>query len=130
MSNLEIKNLSIKIENKIILEKINLEIKKGEILVVIGKNGIGKSSICKAILNDEKIKKTGKILFGEKNLLNLSTEEISNLGIFLSHQTPPQISGLSVSNFLKTIYNTKNKKNLNISQFYKNFKSINGKSWT
>ena len=120
MSILKIKNLSVEIDKKRILNKIYLDLDKKKIYCLCGKNGSGKSTISNVILKNPKYKiLSGEILFGKKKLLELDSEKISKLGIFLSHQTPPQIPGLSVSNFLKTTYNILLKKKLNISEFYK-----------
>lgn len=102
MSNklLEIKDLCVNAEEKEILKGINLEINKGEIHVIMGPNGSGKTTTANAILNNPVYMKTkGNILFEGKDITNLKTDEIARKGIFMSFQLPEEIPGVSVANF-------------------------------
>lgn len=100
---LKIKNLHVNVDEKEILKGLDLEINKGEMHVIMGPNGAGKSTLLNSILNNsEYIKTKGKILFENKEINNLKTDEIARLGIFLSFQTPEEIPGISVLNFLRT----------------------------
>ena len=61
---LEIKNLTVEVENKIILDKFNLNIDTGEIHAIMGPNGVGKSTLSRVIMGDSKYKVIdGDILF-------------------------------------------------------------------
>ncbi len=104
MSNklLEIKDLYVKAEEKEILKGINLKINKGEIHVIMGPNGSGKTTTANAILNNPMyVKEKGSIIFEEEDITNLKTDEIARKGIFMSFQLPEEIPGISVTNFLK-----------------------------
>ena len=99
---LEIKNLYVNAKDKEILKGINLKINKGEIHVIMGPNGSGKTTTANAILNNPIYKKErGKILFFNEDITNLKTDEIARKGIFMSFQLPEEIPGVSVTNFLK-----------------------------
>lgn len=99
---LEIKNLHVNAEEKEILKGINLEIKKGEIHVIMGPNGSGKTTTANAILNNPVYSKTqGSIIFDGKDITELKTDQIARKGIFMSFQLPEEIPGVSVTNFLK-----------------------------
>lgn len=99
---LEITDLYVKAEDKEILKGINLNINKGEIHVIMGPNGSGKTTTANAILNNPAyIKTNGTINFENKDITNLKTDEIARKGVFMSFQLPEEIPGVSVTNFLK-----------------------------
>ena len=62
---LVLKNISKKYENKILFENINLEIDSGEFITIVGKSGIGKSTLLSIIGSFEKVD-DGEIIFNEK----------------------------------------------------------------
>ena len=104
MSNklLEIKDLHVNAEEKEILKGIDLKVNKGEIHVIMGPNGSGKTTTANAILNNPVYTKTnGTIEFEGENINDLKTDEIARKGIFMSFQLPEEIPGVSVTNFLK-----------------------------
>nr|YP_010277240.1 Iron-sulfur cluster formation ABC transporter ATP-binding subunit [Thalassionema nitzschioides]UHY40763.1 Iron-sulfur cluster formation ABC transporter ATP-binding subunit [Thalassionema nitzschioides] len=105
---LNIKDLKVSIENNIILENFNLQVKKGEIHAIMGTNGSGKSTFSKVIAGHPAYSiLKGNILFNEKSILNISPEERSHLGIFLAFQYPIEIPGVSNEDFLRLSYNAK-----------------------
>jgi Fe-S cluster assembly ATP-binding protein len=102
---LNINNLSVNVEDKKILSKFSLNIKNQEIHAIMGPNGSGKSTLAYTIMGHPKYHVTnGKIIFKNKNILNLTSDKISRLGVFLSFQTPLEISGLNYFSFLKNSY--------------------------
>ena len=104
MELLKINNLyaSVRESNKEILKGLNLTINKGEVHVIMGPNGAGKSTLANIILNNPVYKVTsGDIFFDGENINNLRTDERAKKGIFMSFQTPEEIPGISVTNFLK-----------------------------
>ena len=115
---LEIKDLYVNAEGKEILKGINLEINKGEIHVIMGPNGSGKTTTANAILNNPAYNKQGgSILFEEEDITNLKTDEIARKGIFMSFQLPEEIPGISVNNFLKYAKNKQTGKPVKIFEF-------------
>jgi len=109
---LEIKNLKASIKENIILNGVNLNIKKGEIHAIMGTNGSGKSTFSKILaghpsyaLND------GEIIFNNENINTKSPEERAELGLFLAFQYPVEIPGVSNEEFLRIAYNIKRKNN-------------------
>jgi Fe-S cluster assembly ATP-binding protein len=108
---LSIKNLSVSIENKKILNDFSLEINKGEVHAIMGPNGCGKSTLSNVIAGNEEYKILGgEIIFKDQNLLELNIEERSQLGIFLAFQYPIEIPGVNITPFLKASLNAKLKK--------------------
>ena len=105
---LEIKNLKVSIEKNIILENLNLEVRKGEIHAIMGPNGSGKSTFSKVVAGHPAYSIIdGDILFKGSSILELSPEERSHLGIFLAFQYPIEIPGVSNEDFLRLAYNAK-----------------------
>lgn len=117
---LEIKDLTVKVENKIVLDKFNLTINDGETHVIMGPNGVGKSTLTKVIMADSNYKVlSGDILYNNKSILKLKTDERARLGIFLAMQNPLEIDGVTNSDFLRTALSSKNQKNINLYSFIK-----------
>ena len=108
---LSIKNLTVKIEEKIILNNFSLEMKEGEVHAIMGPNGCGKSTLSNVLAGKEEYEiLNGEIIFKDKNLLDLNIEERSQLGIFLAFQYPIEIPGVNITPFLKASLNAKLKK--------------------
>lgn len=115
---LEIKNLFVNAGEKEILKGINLDINKGEIHVIMGPNGSGKTTTANAILNNPSYQKVnGEIKFEGENISDLKTDEIARKGIFMSFQLPEEIPGVSVTNFLKYAKNKVSGKPVKIFEF-------------
>lgn len=108
MSQLEIKNLHVNIEDKEILKGLSLTVKKGEIHAIMGPNGTGKSTLAYTLMGHPSyIVTEGEIIFKEQNVLELEPDERSRLGMFLAFQYPVAIPGVTVANFLRTAINSR-----------------------
>ena len=118
---LEIKNLHVKAGEKEILKGLDLKINKGEVHVIMGPNGAGKSTLANVILNNpEYTRIKGDIFFEEENINNLRTDERAKKGIFMSFQSPEEIPGITVQNFIKSAKVAKDEKPIRIFEFKKN----------
>ena len=103
---LKISNLQARVEEKQILNGINLEIKPGEIHAIMGPNGSGKSTLASVLAGREDYEILGgEVEFNGKNLLELAPEERAAEGVFLAFQYPVEIPGVTTVNFLKTAIN-------------------------
>ncbi len=103
---LKIKDLHAGINGNKILKGINLEVKPGEIHAIMGPNGSGKSTLSAVLAGRDIFEVThGEVSFNGKNIFDLSPEERSREGLFLSFQYPVEIPGVSMVNFMKTALN-------------------------
>ncbi len=99
---LEIKDLSVSLNDKQLLSDINMKIKSGERHLLAGHNGSGKSTLVNTIAgNPDYTINKGQIIFEGRDITNESATTRALLGIFLASQNVPEIPGLSVLSFLK-----------------------------
>ena len=105
-------------DDKEIIKGLNLEIKKGEVHVIMGPNGSGKTTLSNVILNNPKYEITGGEIYFENELINnLKTDEIAKKGIFMSFQSPVEVEGVKVSEFLKLSKNSLDNTKVNLFKF-------------
>ena len=105
---LKIEGLHARVEDKEILKGVDLTIRKGEIHAVMGPNGAGKSTLSAVLAGKPNFTVTeGSVEFLGRNLLEMTPEERSWAGIFLSFQYPVEIPGVTITNFMKTALNAR-----------------------
>jgi len=109
---LKINNLHARVEDKDILNGIDLNVKAGEVHAIMGPNGSGKSTLSSVIAGKEEYEVTeGEIFLNNEVLDDLAPEERAHKGIFMSFQYPIEIPGVTVTNFIKTAINETRKAN-------------------
>ena len=107
---LKIEGLRARVEDKEILKGVDLTIRKGEIHVVMGPNGAGKSTLSSVLTGKPQYEVTGgTVEFMGQDLLKMSPEERAWAGLFMSFQYPVEISGVTITNFMKTAVNSQRK---------------------
>lgn len=107
-ADLVIKNLHVNVEGQEILKGLDLEINRGEIHAIMGPNGSGKSTLANTLMGHPAYEVTqGEIWFKGQNIVELSPDQRSRLGLFLAFQYPSAIPGVSVANFLRTAVNAR-----------------------
>ncbi|MGB4985363.1 MAG: Fe-S cluster assembly ATPase SufC, partial [Erysipelotrichaceae bacterium] len=120
MSRLEIKDLYVSIDNKVILKGIDLIVNSGEVHALMGPNGNGKSTLLQTIMGHPKYHvDSGSILLDGKDVLSMSVDERSKAGLFLGMQYPTEIPGVTNSDFLKAAVNARLEKPIGLFPFIK-----------
>ena len=100
---LSIKKLDVSVDGKEVLNNFNLDIEDGSIHVIMGPNGVGKSTLSRVIMGDNHYQVTdGEILFNNVDIKNMTVDARSRMGIFLAMQYPLEIDGVSNQDFLRT----------------------------
>ncbi len=115
---LEIKDVCIEIGGKKVVDGTDLNVNSGELHVLMGPNGCGKSSLAKGVMGhpDYKIK-SGKVLVDGKEINELPANERAKLGLFLQFQEPVEIEGLGILNFLNAARNSMKRDTKSVREF-------------
>jgi Fe-S cluster assembly ATP-binding protein len=103
---LEIRNLSVSIQDKLILDNLSLSVNAGEVAAIMGPNGSGKSTLAYVIAGKPGYEvASGEIFLDGDNLLELEPNERALRGVFLAFQYPTEIPGVGAMTFLKSALN-------------------------
>jgi Fe-S cluster assembly ATP-binding protein len=103
MTTLEIRGLTVAVEDTEILTGVDLTIRSGETHAIMGPNGSGKSTLAYAIAGHPKYTVTGgTVTLDGEDVLAMSVDERARAGVFLAMQYPVEVPGVSVSNFLRS----------------------------
>jgi Fe-S cluster assembly ATP-binding protein len=105
---LDIRDLRVNVEGKEILRGVDLTVEQGEVHALMGPNGSGKSTLAYSIMGHPGYDVVGgEVIWKGQNILELSPDERSRLGLFLAFQYPVSIPGVTVANFLRTAINAR-----------------------
>ncbi len=115
---LEIRNLHVRTEEREILRGVDLLVRRGELHALMGPNGSGKSTLANAIMGHPDYEVTdGEILFDGTNITEMAPHERAKLGLFLAFQYPVAIPGVSVANFLRLAINALREEPIKVKEF-------------
>ena len=120
---LEVKDLHVRVEEKEILHGVNLTVGQDETHVLMGPNGTGKSTLGYAITGNPAYSVTaGSILFDGADITALPVNERAKKGVFLSFQNPLEVSGVTLSAFIRSALEQKTGSRLRLWDFKKQLK--------
>lgn len=120
---LKIKGLACEIEGEAILKGVDLTIKGGEIHVIMGPNGTGKSTLASCLMGHPRYEVTaGEVELNGENVLEMEVDERARKGIFLAMQYPAEVPGVTNSNFLRAAMNARREKPVGLFPFRKQLK--------
>ena len=123
MNKLEIIDLHVEVEGKEIIKGITITFTPGKVHALMGPNGSGKSSLSHAIMGHPNYKITkGKIILDGQDITNMSPDKRAKLGLFLSFQYPAEVTGVTLSNFLRTAAENLHGKKYNVVDFHNKIK--------
>lgn len=108
MRGLQIENLVVKIGDRKVVDGLNLTVPAGEVHAIMGPNGTGKSSLSKAIAgHPDYVIESGTVLLNGESLVGKQPDEIARDGFFLSFQSPVEVQGVSIANFIRACLNAR-----------------------
>jgi Fe-S cluster assembly ATP-binding protein len=117
---LKIVDVSAGVGEKQILKGLSLEVPKGEVHVVMGPNGVGKSTLSHILMAQKSYSlSAGRIELDGEDITELGTRERALKGLFLAFQYPVAIPGLKLSEYLRNLYNLRHGKQLSVAEFRK-----------
>ena len=107
---LEVKNLHVEIDGKMILDGLDLGVEKGQVAAIMGPNGSGKSTLAYVLAGKDDYRVTkGDVLLDGKSILDMAPDERAAKGIFLAFQYPVEVPGVATMTFLRTALNAQRK---------------------
>lgn len=93
--------LRVSVDGRAIIKGVSLKVGPGEIHLLMGPNGSGKTSLAQALMGQPKLKVSGSVKLDDRELLELSPDERARLGLFMGFQNPEEIEGVKMSNLMR-----------------------------
>ena len=121
---LDVRHISVDINEKSVLHGIDLKINKGETHVFMGPNGAGKSTLGNTLMGNPVYTLTeGKILFDGKDITEEKTDVRAKEGMFLSFQNPLEVPGISLETFIRSALQQRTGERVKLFQFQKDLQA-------
>ena len=122
---LQVQDISVKIDEKQVLNGVNLNVGAGETHVLMGPNGAGKSTLGYTLMGNPRYTVTGgKILFDGEDITSWGTDKRAQKGMFLSFQAPPEVPGITLETFIRTALQQTTGERVKLFQFQKQLKAM------
>ncbi|MDD5922897.1 MAG: Fe-S cluster assembly ATPase SufC [Eubacteriales bacterium] len=122
---LEVKDLAAGVEDKEILHGVNLSIGEGEVHVILGPNGSGKSTLSSVIMGDPRYTvNRGQIWFDGEKITDLTTDKRALKGMFISFQSPVEVPGITLRNFIRSSVEQRTGKRIRLWDFRKEMEKV------
>lgn len=118
MNRLKIEDFNVSVDNKRILENVNIDAKQGDIIAIVGPNGVGKSTLFKAIMNHYSTSANGKIIFNDKDITKSKTQDKAKMGFYYGFQNPVELDGIKLLDLYKTIVDNQLNKKVELFKLY------------
>jgi Fe-S cluster assembly ATP-binding protein len=123
MNTLTITNLHVSIDGSPILKGVNLELQKGTVHALMGPNGSGKSTLAHVLMGNPKYTiDKGTIILDGEDITSLPANKRAEKGLFMAFQYPQEITGVTMTNFLRTAYNALHKEKMDVVTFHNHLK--------
>ena len=117
---LQVQDLAVETNGQQILDGIHLTIHPGELHVLMGRNGTGKSTLVSTIMGDPRYDVTrGQIVFQGTDITRETADVRARAGIFLSFQTPQEIPGVTLEDFIRTSRQTITGESMRVTRFHR-----------
>ena len=117
---LEIKNLHVEIDGTDILNGVDLTLQKGQVHVIMGPNGSGKSTLANSLMGHPKYEITkGSVILDDEDITDVDVHKKAKAGLFLSMQYPPEVTGVTISRFLREVVEAQKEEKQHPIKFYK-----------
>ena len=124
MALLEIRDLTVDVGGKTILDGVNVDVDLGKTLALMGPNGSGKSTLAYAVAGHPAYDVTGgTMVYDGNDITDMPADERAKSGIFLAMQYPVEIPGVSLTNFLRTSVNAVRDEDVPVRQFMQELKA-------
>lgn len=115
---MELKKIRVKIEGEEILTGVDLVLNPGEVVAVMGPNGSGKSTLAYALAGHPRYETSGKALIDGKDVLKMTADERTKMGLMLISQYPVEIPGLKVRSFMWQMYKSRKVGQMKLTDFW------------
>ncbi len=119
MAFFEVEGLRASVGGKEIVRGVSLSLKPGQVHVIMGQNGSGKSTFLSALAGHPRYSVSGSAMLDGANLLSMKPHERARAGLFMAFQSPSEVPGVPLSSFLRRAYAARFGREISVLEFEK-----------